>query len=81
MKATTTILELALWKDKLNEIEKDSLEAEAKKAEIDGESKRKERHITRGASKYRDQECCTFSRTTELSSNFIQCPIDIVCKI
>ena len=49
VKEALTLLELALWKAKLDEIEC-SLEPEAKKAKIDAESARGERRITSGAS-------------------------------
>ena len=47
-----TQLELAIWKAKLDEIEEDNsnLKAQAKKAKIDVDGMRKERHITSGAS-------------------------------
>jgi hypothetical protein len=48
LKEATTLLELALWKAKLDEFDC-SLEPEAKKAKIDAESARKERRFTSGA--------------------------------
>ncbi|KAK1738606.1 leucine-rich repeat domain-containing protein [Skeletonema marinoi] len=48
VKEATTLLELALWKARLGEIEC-SLEPEAKKAKVDAESARRERRITCGA--------------------------------
>ena len=44
-----TLLELALWKVKLDEKEEDATERRAKKAKVDTESARKERRITCGA--------------------------------
>eukprot|EP00984_Skeletonema_dohrnii_P022526 scaffold11653_cov77-Skeletonema_dohrnii-CCMP3373.AAC.2 len=50
VKEATTLLELALWKARLHEIEIEcSLEPEAKKAKVDDESARKEKRITCGA--------------------------------
>jgi hypothetical protein len=48
VKEATTLLELALWKSKLVEIEC-SLEPEAKKAKIDADNARMERRVTSGA--------------------------------
>jgi hypothetical protein len=46
----TTLLELAIWKAKLDEIdEEDSHESKAMKARIDNESARNEKRITSGA--------------------------------
>ena len=49
VKEGTTLLELALWKAKLDEKEESSEEGKAKKAKVDAESARKERRITCGA--------------------------------
>ena len=49
VKEGTTLLELALWKAKLDEKEESSEEGKAKKAKVDTESARKERRITCGA--------------------------------
>jgi len=50
LKEATTLLELALWKAKIEEKEGDSLgDVIAKKAKIDIQSKRSERRITSGA--------------------------------
>ncbi|KAK1742685.1 leucine-rich repeat domain-containing protein [Skeletonema marinoi] len=50
LKDATTILELALWKAKMNEKEEDSLgEVKAKKIKLDMQSERSERRITSGA--------------------------------
>jgi len=50
LKEATTLLELALWKAKIEEKEEDSLaDVIAKKAKIDIQSKRSERRITSGA--------------------------------
>mmetsp|Transcript_12998 Transcript_12998/g.16586 ORF Transcript_12998/g.16586 Transcript_12998/m.16586 type:complete len:119 (-) Transcript_12998:107-463(-) len=46
----TTLLELALWKAKMDEKEEDSLgEVKAKKIKLDMQSERSERRITSGA--------------------------------
>jgi hypothetical protein len=51
LKEDMTLLELALWKAKLDESESDALDGKAaKNAKIDVESMRKERRITSGAS-------------------------------
>jgi len=49
LKEATTLLELAIWKAKLDEKEDGSIEGRAKKAKIDTAGARKERHITSGA--------------------------------
>jgi len=49
VKEATTLLELALWKAKLDEKEDSCAEGRTKKARIDFESARKERRITCGA--------------------------------
>mmetsp|Transcript_12997 Transcript_12997/g.16585 ORF Transcript_12997/g.16585 Transcript_12997/m.16585 type:complete len:119 (-) Transcript_12997:112-468(-) len=50
LKDATTLLELALWKAKMNEKEEDSLgEVKAKKIKLDMQSERSERRITSGA--------------------------------
>ena len=49
VKEGTTLLELALWKAKLDEKEESSEEGRTKKAKVDAESARKERRITCGA--------------------------------
>ncbi|KAK1742653.1 hypothetical protein QTG54_006250 [Skeletonema marinoi] len=50
LKEATTLLELALWKAKVDEREKESLgDVITKKAKIDVQSKRSERRITSGA--------------------------------
>ena len=50
LKEATTLLELALWKARLDEKEeKDTLEVKSKKSKTDMESARKERRITSGA--------------------------------
>eukprot|EP00984_Skeletonema_dohrnii_P034478 scaffold33569_cov84-Skeletonema_dohrnii-CCMP3373.AAC.12 len=50
LKEATTLLELALWKAKIDEKEKDSVgDVITKKAKIDIQSKRSERRITSGA--------------------------------
>eukprot|EP00984_Skeletonema_dohrnii_P003028 scaffold1017_cov95-Skeletonema_dohrnii-CCMP3373.AAC.2 len=49
VKEATTLLELALWKAKLDEKEDSSAEGRAKKAKIDVESARKEKRVTCGA--------------------------------
>eukprot|EP00984_Skeletonema_dohrnii_P010260 scaffold3998_cov153-Skeletonema_dohrnii-CCMP3373.AAC.27 len=50
LKDATTLLELALWKAKMNEKEEDSLgEVKAKKIKLDVQSERSERRITSGA--------------------------------
>jgi len=50
LKEATTLLELALWKAKIEENEEDALgDVIAKKAKIDIQSKRSERRITSGA--------------------------------
>eukprot|EP00984_Skeletonema_dohrnii_P006839 scaffold2435_cov92-Skeletonema_dohrnii-CCMP3373.AAC.3 len=49
LKEATTLLELALWKAKLDEKEDSSIEGRAKKAKIDTAGARNERRITSGA--------------------------------
>jgi len=50
LKEATALLELALWKAKIEENEEDSLgDVKAEKAKIDIQSKRSERRITSGA--------------------------------
>ena len=49
VKEGITLLELALWKAKLDEKEESSEEGKSKKAKVDAESARKERRITCGA--------------------------------
>ena len=49
LKEATTLLELALWKAKMDEKEEDLGEVKAKKAKIDVQSKRSKRRITSGA--------------------------------
>eukprot|EP00984_Skeletonema_dohrnii_P003031 scaffold1017_cov95-Skeletonema_dohrnii-CCMP3373.AAC.5 len=49
VKEAVTLLELALWKAKLDEKEDNFEEGRAKKAKIDAESARRERRITCGA--------------------------------
>ncbi|KAK1737879.1 leucine-rich repeat domain-containing protein [Skeletonema marinoi] len=49
LKEATTLLELAVWKAKLDEKEDGSIEERAEKAKIDTAGARKERHITSGA--------------------------------
>eukprot|EP00986_Skeletonema_menzelii_P020361 scaffold30961_cov217-Skeletonema_menzelii.AAC.3 len=50
VKEGITLLELALWKAKLDEKEESSVERKTKKVKVDAESARKERRITCGAS-------------------------------
>jgi hypothetical protein len=51
LKEATTLLELALWKAKIDEKERECLgEMKAKKAKIDVQSERRELRITSGAS-------------------------------
>eukprot|EP00986_Skeletonema_menzelii_P001552 scaffold409_cov143-Skeletonema_menzelii.AAC.1 len=49
VKEGITLLELAVWKAKLDEKEESSVERKTKKAKVDAESARKERRITCGA--------------------------------
>jgi len=49
LKEATTLLELAIWKAKLDEKEDCSIEGRAKKAKVDVKSIRKEKRITSGA--------------------------------
>mmetsp|Transcript_25533 Transcript_25533/g.37594 ORF Transcript_25533/g.37594 Transcript_25533/m.37594 type:complete len:110 (+) Transcript_25533:678-1007(+) len=49
LKEATTLLELAIWKAKLDEKEDSSHEGKRKKAKIDVKSMRKEKRITSGA--------------------------------
>ena len=50
VKEGITLLELAVWKTKLDEKEESSVERKTKKVKVDAESARKERRITCGAS-------------------------------
>ena len=49
VKEGITLLELALWKAKLDEKEESSVEGRTKKAKVDADSARKEGRITCGA--------------------------------
>ena len=49
IKEAVTLLELAVWKAKLDEKEENSAEGRTKKVKLDGESVRKEKRITCGA--------------------------------
>ena len=49
VKEAVTLLELALWKAKLDEKEEDSAERKTKTAKLDSESVRKEKRVTCGA--------------------------------
>jgi len=50
LKEHMTLLELGIWKAKLDEKEEEFLEGRAKRAEVDVESMRKEKRIKSGAS-------------------------------